>query len=112
MLIDSIIADVDLSVREPPVQGLLGVIEDLGVLLVPVHLLVLSEHVPIPLLVLLGLLLELVIMLVGKLLILTLVRFFFLKGIRLLSFVEFWISNVLAHWRGRLEGGRDRDALL
>jgi len=53
MLIDSIIADVDLTVREPPVQGVFGFIENLGVLLVPVHLLVLSEHVPVALLVLL-----------------------------------------------------------
>jgi hypothetical protein len=39
-------------------------------------------------------------MLVGKLLILSLVRFFFLKGIRFLAFVELWISNILAGWRG------------
>jgi hypothetical protein len=53
MLIDSIIADVDLTVSKPPVQGFVGFIENLGVLLVPVHLLVLSEHVPVALLVLL-----------------------------------------------------------
>lgn len=47
VLVNSIVANVDLSVREPAIERRLALVEDLGVGLVPVDLGVVSERVEV-----------------------------------------------------------------